>query len=178
MIDRCFSVVVYNRILDSMKCLLVSVLMLICVLGYGQTTIIVVRHAEKEASSSRDPDLSPKGKARVAILQRMLGEVSIDQFFSTPYKRTRQTVSPLTEKRGKELQEYDPSAQKAFAASLRSYTGQTILVAGHSNTVPALLNHLIGEHRYEDLDEDEYDNLFIVTITDEEVKVICLKYGE
>jgi broad specificity phosphatase PhoE len=161
-----------------MKYLLLSVFVLISVLCHAQITIIVVRHAEKEASSSRDPDLSPEGKARVAVLERMLSEVSIDRFFSTPYKRTRQTIVALAEKRGNKVQEYNPSAQEAFATSLKTYAGQTILVAGHSNTVPDLLNRLVGERKYESLDENEYDNLYVVTITDGGAKVICLKYGE
>ena len=161
-----------------MKYFLTAVFVWCSLISYGQTTIIVVRHAEKEVSTSRDPDLSPKGKERVAALEQMLREVSIDQFFSTPYKRTRKTITSLAEKRGKKVLEYDPSAQEAFAAGLKNHEGQTILVAGHSNTVPQLLNYFVGADRFKDLSEDEYDNLFIVTITDSNVKVICLKYGE
>lgn len=160
-----------------MKHLLISGFVLISFLSYSQTTILVVRHAEKETSSSGDPDLSAEGKARAATLDRMLREVSVNHVFSTTYKRTRQTVTPLAERLGVEVRDYNPSAQEAFAAALKKYEGQTILVAGHSNTVPALVNHLIGERKYQDLPEDEYDNLYIVTITTTGAKVICLKYG-
>lgn len=160
-----------------MKGLLIAVFVLVSYLGVGQTTILVVRHAEKEASSSGDPDLSAEGKARAAALDRMLREVSVDQIFSTPYKRTRQTVAPVAERSGLTIREYNPSAQEAFAKKLTEYDGQTILVAGHSNTVPALVNYLLGERKYENLSEEEYDNLYIVTVIGKKVKVIHLKYG-
>jgi hypothetical protein len=46
---------------------------------------------------------------------------------------------------------------------LARHPGAQVLVAGHSNTIPSLVNALVGEERYAQLDEQEYDALFIVT---------------
>ncbi|MBI2283072.1 MAG: hypothetical protein HYU71_05140 [Bacteroidetes bacterium] len=43
--------------------------------------------------------------------------------------------------------------------------GKTIVVVGHSNTTPRLVNLLIGENGYPDLGERVYDLHWIVTVT-------------
>src|ERR1700741_4981760 len=43
----------------------------------GRTTVIVVRHGEKDLSVSvTDPPLSPAGEARAALLARMFGDAN------------------------------------------------------------------------------------------------------
>lgn len=143
----------------------------------AQVTILIVRHAEKEQSSSRDPELSEEGKARSKELDRMLRKVSIDEVYATPYKRTRNTVAPVAERIGVDIKSYDPSAQDKFASILKGASGKTILVAGHSNTIPALLNLLTGKKDHEDMPETEYDNLFVVSIAKDHTNVVCLKFG-
>src|SRR5690606_16847507 len=110
----------------------------------AQVTIFIVRHAEKEASSSRDPELSAEGKARAEELSRILQKVHINEIYSTPYKRTRNTVAPVAERLGLDIKSYDPAAQDKFTKVLKSASGKTILISGHSNTIPALLNLLTG----------------------------------
>jgi broad specificity phosphatase PhoE len=58
-----------------------------------------------------------------------------------------------------------------------THRGQTVFVAGHNNTVPAIVSELSGE-TYPVIPESEYDNLYIVTIYRfGKAKVIKLKYG-
>ena len=45
-------------------------------------------------------------------------------------------------------------------------SGGTVLISGHSNTTPMLVNRLIGKERYQQFDESDYDNLFIVMATE------------
>ena len=60
------------------------------------TTVIVVRHAEKNIEPSNpDPDLSPAGQARAQESARMFGDAGINAIYATQYKRTQQTVKPL-----------------------------------------------------------------------------------
>jgi broad specificity phosphatase PhoE len=40
--------------------------------------------------------------------------------------------------------------------------GKTILVVGHSNTIPALVNLLIGSAKYANLADTEYDKIWIL----------------
>jgi broad specificity phosphatase PhoE len=56
------------------------------------------------------------------------------------------------------------------------HAGETVLVVSHSNTVPAIINAL-GGGPLEDLNQDEYDDLFVVTLTGEVTTVTRLKYG-
>jgi hypothetical protein len=55
--------------------------------------------------------------------------------------------------------------------------GQTVFVAGHNNTVPAVVSALSGEN-FPTIPESEYDNLFIVTVYRfGKAKVVKIKYG-
>jgi hypothetical protein len=59
-----------------------------------------------------------------------------------------------------------------------TYPGQTYFIAGHNNTVPAMVSELSGE-TYPVIPESEYDNLYIVTIYRfGKAKVVKLKYGK
>lgn len=69
--------------------------------GYGSytnqdssTTLILVRHAEKVKDGSNDPILTPEGKVRANELMYILKHVELSAIYSTPYKRTQQTVLP------------------------------------------------------------------------------------
>ena len=54
----------------------------------------------------------------------------------------------------------------------------TIFVAGHNNTVPAMVSSLSGD-TYPTIPESEYDNLYVVTIYRfGKAKVLKIKYGK
>lgn len=126
------------------------------------TTVLVVRHAEKGAGE--DPDLDEAGKARSQRLQRVLESLPVEAVFATEYRRTQATVGPLCESR-KLTPEIVPAAKtKELAARVRKdHNGKVVLIAGHSNTVPALLKELgIGEAVT--MNDEDYDSLFVVTL--------------
>lgn len=143
------------------------------------TTVILVRHAEKNLEPKDDPDLSPDGFARAQEIARLAGSAGINSIFATQYKRTQQTVKPLSDRIGVPVtllqsNETDELVQR-IQTSLR---GQTVFVAGHNNTVPAIVSALSGE-KYSTIPESEFDNLFIVTIYRfGKAKVVKLKYGK
>lgn len=144
------------------------------------TTVILVRHAEKNLDdpSNQDPDLTPAGFARAEEIARMFSGSGINTIFATQYKRTQQTVKPLSDRTGVPVtllqsKETDELV-KRVQTSLR---GQTIFVAGHNNTVPAIASALSGES-FSTIPDTEYDNLFIVTIYRfGKAKVLKLKFG-
>lgn len=129
------------------------------------TTFILVRHAEKADDGTPDPPLSDVGKARADLLASMLAKENISTIYSTPYKRTRATVQPTATRLEKEVIEYDP--QRSFAELLedllQKHNGGTVLICGHSNTIPGMVNELVGSEKYEQLREDDYSNLFVLT---------------
>jgi phosphohistidine phosphatase SixA len=129
------------------------------------TTIIIVRHSETEPSVDADPGLSVDGKERAARLAKMLSQVrparGIDAIFTSEFKRTQQTVTPLSETLALPLNVV-PSAtwNELPRRILRQHRGEYILVAGNANSVPALVQALSGQKI--ELREDEYDAMFVV----------------
>jgi broad specificity phosphatase PhoE len=143
------------------------------------TTVILVRHAEKNIEPNNpDPDLSPAGQARAQELVRVLGAAGINTIYGTQYKRTQQTAKPLADNLHLSININDAKETQDLVNSIRTTNrGQTILVVGHSNTVPEIITALGGDPVPEIADSD-YDNMFIVTIYKSgSAKVTRLKYG-
>lgn len=126
------------------------------------TKIILIRHAEKSNDDIRDPSLSDQGKQRAKLLAQIFREVTIDVFYATPYKRTIGTISPLAGIQGKEIQLYNPAERDQVLKILDSEKGKAIVIAGHSNTIPPMVNLLIGEDRFPELDESEYGKIWVL----------------
>ncbi|WP_298897078.1 phosphoglycerate mutase family protein [uncultured Psychroserpens sp.] len=130
------------------------------------TTYYFIRHAEKDRSdkTNRNPDLTQTGKTRAIHWSEILQHVKFDAVYSTQYNRTMQTAAPTAEKNKVEIQFYDPRAlySEDFATATK---GQTVLVVGHSNTTPAFVNMVLKEKKYEDIDDNNNGNLYIVTIS-------------
>ena len=128
-----------------------------------ETTIILVRHAEKDTVGN-NPSLSEAGVQRALKLQTVFPGVVPDAFYSTNYKRTLQTVEPWSKNAGKEIILYQPSKQDSLADELKKMTGKTIVVTGHSNTIPSLVNLLLEDEKFANLPDSEYSTIFVVTI--------------
>lgn len=141
------------------------------------TTFILVRHAEKAKDGSKNPKLTEAGQKRAERLKKMLETVNVSVIYTTDYNRTRQTVAPIAQSLDIEAQIYQPHDKGILDELKTAHTGEVILMAGHSNTIPAIVNHLIGKEKYQDLEESDYENLFIVTLMDGgTAKVLNLKF--
>jgi broad specificity phosphatase PhoE len=131
----------------------------------GITTIILVRHAEKVQDDSSDPLLTSEGIARAEELAYILKHVELEAVYSTPFNRTKQTVLPIAKQQGLEVKLYPAEKEEEFLKKiLKNHPGKTILIVGHSNTITVMANVLLGEDRFDELDEKIYDNLFIAAI--------------
>lgn len=143
------------------------------------TTVILVRHAEKKIEpNNSDPDLSPEGVERAQEIARVFCDSGVNAIYATQFKRTQQTVKPLADHTGVPITLLDANLTDELVKQIQtSLRGQTIFVAGHNNSVPAIVSALSGE-TYPTIPESEYDNLFIVTIYRfGKAKVVKLKYG-
>ena len=59
---------------------------------------------------------------------------------------------------------YEAHQEKALLERLsQEYKGKTVLIVGHSNTIPFAVNELLGEPRLQALPETEYNKVFIVS---------------
>lgn len=142
-------------------------------------TFFLVRHAEK-ALTGDDPSLTAEGQARAEELARLLEEVPIDAVYSTDYKRTMETAMPTAMAKNLPIEKYDPSDLSKFVASFQRPTSKKkILIVGHSNTTPALINIFTDSNQYSSLSEKQYDNLFLLSSMDRKVvDVLTIKYGK
>jgi 2,3-bisphosphoglycerate-dependent phosphoglycerate mutase len=165
-----------------MKRQLFFFLFLIGTAAYAQkpvTTFILLRHAEKANDATADPELSEAGKKRAQSLAKFLAKTKVTAIYSTAYKRTRSTVAPLAKAKGLTVGTYNPAKPEELDAMIQKYSGGIIVIVGHSNTTPALINFLTGhENEYKTFDDSEYGNLVIVPVTERgrDVKVIWLTY--
>jgi len=152
---------------------------------HAQTTkFIIVRHAEKDTTLANakmmasDPPLNSIGETRALSLADKLKDHKINQIYSSNYKRTKATASPIAKAQDLNVAIYDPRNLDAFATQLLSSenTGKTILIVGHSNSSPKLVNLLIKQDQYKDLDESIYDTYWIVTSKNGKSKAKMMKY--
>jgi broad specificity phosphatase PhoE len=144
------------------------------------TTIILVRHAEKKIEPNNpDPDLSPEGLERAQEIARVFGETGINAIYATQYKRTQQTIKPLADRTGVAVKLLQANQTDELVNQLQTTNrGQTVFIAGHNNTVPAIVSTLSGQ-TYPTIPESEFDNLYIVTIYRfGKAKVVKMKYGK
>lgn len=128
-------------------------------------TFVIVRHAEKAADGSDDPPLTEAGRGRAQALARRLSTVPVIAVYTTAFQRTRQTATPTAQEHGLPLITYDAKQPAAdFATQLRArHAGQTVLVVGHSNTVPGIAAALC-QCEVREMSEAEYDRMTTVRI--------------
>ena len=119
---------------------------------------VLVRHAEKAADDPKDPSLSEIGQARAQRLARSLEDAPVTAVYATAYRRTQQTALPTAAAHGRDVLTYDArQSADAFAAEVRAVQRHgTVLIVGHSNTVPAIAAALCS-CAVAPMREDEYD---------------------
>ena len=129
------------------------------------TTFILVRHAEKADDGSRDPPLSAAGRVRAQALALRLSTSLLTAAYATPFRRTQQTARPVAASHGIAVTTYDPAIAPAdFAETLRArHHRGTVLVVGHSNTIPALVAALCT-CRIAAMGENDYDALYTIRV--------------
>ena len=143
------------------------------------TTLILVRHAEKVLDNSEDPVLTAAGKKRAGELAYILAHAPIDFIYSTPYKRTKATIAPVAKSQHLTIKTYPPLQELDFLKKLlKSHKGKTILVCGHSNTIPAMVSILTGNKKVIAIKDHVYDNLFMLQVrTIGDTILIRLRFG-
>ncbi|CAH0292743.1 phosphoglycerate mutase family protein [Chryseobacterium sp. Bi04] len=149
-----------------------------------ETVCILLRHAEKE-NFGTDPNLTSAGKLRADELKRLLENVHIDNIYTTPYNRTRQTASPLAVSKGITIKEYTPAttiaATQLFINSILAQNqGKVVVIVGHSNTVPDMVKVLSNNTLNVTISETQFDNIFITknSATAGSVFAVQKKYGQ
>lgn len=145
-----------------------------------ETTVIIVRHAERAAEPAADPVLTPAGTARAEALLEAVRGAGITHVLTTSLQRTGLTAAPTAAALGLTPVAVNPRSPTHVAdvvAAVRERTGGVVLVVGHSNTVPGIVNALGG--MAPEICDGEYDNFYVVTLARDgrPARVIRSRYG-
>lgn len=141
-----------------------------------KSTYFLVRHAEKDRTDAenKNPALTEEGKNRAILWSELLGKYGINAIYATDYNRTQQTAEPTANRLGLEIQSYHPF-KLDFDTFLTETKGQTVLVVGHSNTIPFFVNRLIKQDKYAQMADDDNASLYIVTIEGTTISDVVIK---
>ena len=125
------------------------------------STLWVVRHAERSPDPPEDPHLSEAGHRRAAHLAELLAGEGIARVLSTDTRRTRETAAPVAATAGVEVRIYDPGSRFSLHSRLSdpALAGRAVLVVGHSNTVPGIVERITGV-AVDPIADDEYTRLY------------------
>jgi phosphohistidine phosphatase SixA len=135
----------------------------------AQKLVLLVRHAERadggadagSMTKPADPPLSTAGEARAARLATMLADAGIQAIFSTEYRRTQDTVRPLSQKIGVTVTTVRANDTAGLAQKLKSaHANDVVLIAGHSNTLPDIIKALGGPAIT--IGDGDYGDLFVL----------------
>jgi broad specificity phosphatase PhoE len=149
----------------------------------GPTTILIVRHAEAEPGDSPDPSLSDAGRARAKALAAVAANAGVGAVYATQYARTKETAAPAAAGAGVSVIE-SAVARTTLAEQSKElgrriaseHAGGTVLVVGHSNTVPLLVAAL-GGVTIPEIAHTEYDRLYVIVLDPgKPPRVIAAKY--
>ena len=135
-------------------------------------TIYLVRHAEKVADGSYNPELTVCGKQRAGELANIFRSVKLEAVYSSGYTRTLDTARPTAEAHKLPINHYDPAKLDEIAGILTG-RGQDALVVGHSDTT-AVLAGLLVEEQLGEFDESIYDRIYQVVLSDNEGRIHIL----
>jgi broad specificity phosphatase PhoE len=135
----------------------------------SSTTVIVIRHAEKELAAEPDPPLSPPGQARAELLARMFGDTHgagrLDGIYVSDTLRSRLTAAPLAARLGIAATVAPNDDSKRLAHRVLSENrGGRVMIVGHSNTVPDIVAALSGRSDIPKIEDKDYGVMYIVTV--------------
>lgn len=185
--------------------------------GAGQpTTLILVRHAEKAAGEN--PVLTAAGTARAAALVEVVEDAGVAAVYATEWCRTALTAEPLAAALGQPIR-VQPNQVAGdqlagcgltrpavpldgsiagpadlLAHVLAAHRGERVVIVGHSNTVPALVEAAGGSPLCPDYfalidgacripdqpGHDEYHHLFVLEVPGRPAatRLVKARYGD
>ena len=142
------------------------------------STFYFIRHAEKDRTDPDDidPELTQAGLGRAMHWAEILDDVALDAIYSTDFERTSMTAAPSSVKKDIIVQYYDPQTMD-IEQFKSDNLNKNVLVVGHSNTTPDLVNRVIGEEKYYPMDDNDNGSLFIVTIVNDQATSTRLSFN-
>jgi broad specificity phosphatase PhoE len=143
--------------------------------------VVLVRHAEFVLGTSDDPSLNDAGRKRAQDLAVALHDAGVSAILTSEFRRTRETAQPIAA-----ALELTPKAigagdglrahLAALARAVRGEQSGSVLVIGHSETVPMLIAEL-GGPRLRNLCEAAFDRLFVLVPAGGKMLLTRARYG-
>ena len=125
--------------------------------------VYLIRHAEKQKiKGNENPELTKKGFARSEVLADSLGYLIEGIIYSSEFARSQQTVSPLSERWNADIKIHRASDPDGQVEKALQHCGKIVIISGHSNTVPTLIN-LFGIKDEITIDDNQYGDLFMIS---------------
>ena len=147
------------------------------------TTVVLVRHAEKQAEPADDPPLSADGAVRAQALVDALGAADIAAVYATQYVRTRATAAPLARAAGVEVTTVPTRGGPDYVTEVArragsEHPGEVVVVVGHSNTLGRTITALGGPATVPDLPDSAYDHAYVLLLTEGRApRLLQLRFG-
>ncbi len=160
------------------KLILTFIFLSLTLISYAQeiTTYYFIRHAEKLRidKTDKNPNLNFNGYKRAEAWKDVFSDVPFDAIYSTDYNRTKLTAKPTATSKNLPILLYNPNMM--YSEAFQNNTkGKTVLVVGHSNTTNVFVNKILGIEKYNEINDNNNSNLYIVTISNEKISSILLK---
>jgi broad specificity phosphatase PhoE len=164
------------RLASAALALLVLIAVGVLVFWNPTTVVLLVRHAER-ADQSNDSPLSAEGQLRAQALAHVAEDAGVSAVFVTEFQRTQQTVAPVAISLGVTPIQITSGNVAGLAAEIRERRGTTVLVSGHSNTLPLIVAEL-GGGEIPAIATNQYDDLYVLHIPRWGfTRIVRLKYG-
>ena len=160
------------------KLILTFIFLSLTLISYAQeiTTYYFIRHAEKLRidKTDKNPNLNFNGYKRAEAWKDVFSDVPFDAIYSTDYNRTKLTAKPTATSKNLPILLYNPNTM--YSEAFQNNTkGKTVLVVGHSNTTNVFVNKILGIEKYNEINDNNNSNLYIVTISNGKSSSILLK---
>lgn len=131
----------------------------------AQQAVILVRHAELQGAAmapAKELQLSEAGEARARQLSSILKDAGVGAIYVTDFVRTSKTAELLSRELNRELTVVPKGDPRELVERLRkNHGGQTVLMVGHTDTLPGLLKAL-GHPADIKIEPQDYSNMFVV----------------
>ncbi len=157
-------------------CFLIIILLLSC----STTKIYLVRHAEKNGTTSNADLKTPEGFARANKLRDTMQNFKLTNVFSTNTPRTINTAEPTAIAQNQSVIIYTNG--DSLIDKLLLLKNKKFLIVGHSNTLPNIIRHLKLNPGFEgNIADNDFSNFFVIVKKwrwgKEKVKLVRKTYG-
>jgi phosphohistidine phosphatase SixA len=145
--------------------LLGTLLTLAVCLGAQDTTVVLVRHAERQSLLDGNSPLAAAGFHRAQALAPLLVAFRPVALYASDLQRTQQTLAPTAAKLGLKPLVRPKGGSEALAAEiLREHPGETVVVCWHHDLMKKLVRGLGVRSSIPYWPFDTYDWLWIVRV--------------